>query len=56
MVGGNTIVIGASIGIVVIDQHSDARGADLMRYADMALYRAKNEGRNRACIDRKSVV
>ena len=21
-----------------------------MRYADMALYRAKNEGRNRACI------
>jgi diguanylate cyclase len=50
MVGGNTIVIGASIGIVVIDQHSDARGADLMRYADMALYRAKNEGRNRACI------
>jgi diguanylate cyclase (GGDEF)-like protein len=50
MVGGNTIVIGASIGIVVIDQHSDARAADLMRYADMALYRAKNEGRNRACI------
>ena len=50
MVGGNTIVIGASIGIVVIDQHSNARAADLMRYADMALYRAKNEGRNRACV------
>jgi len=26
----------------------DAR--DILRYADMALYRAKNEGRNRACI------
>jgi diguanylate cyclase len=50
MVGGNTIVIGASIGIVVIDRNSSARATDLMRYADMALYRAKNEGRNRACI------
>jgi predicted signal transduction protein with EAL and GGDEF domain len=42
-------VIGASIGISLIDQH--CRGsADVMRYADMALYRAKNEGRNRACV------
>jgi EAL domain-containing protein (putative c-di-GMP-specific phosphodiesterase class I) len=27
-----------------------AGSADIMRYADMALYRAKNEGRNRACV------
>jgi diguanylate cyclase (GGDEF)-like protein len=44
-----TIVIGASIGIAVI--HENIGGAsDIMRHADMALYRAKNEGRNRACI------
>jgi diguanylate cyclase (GGDEF)-like protein len=48
-VAGHTLVIGASIGIVVIDRHS-ADAAHIMRYADMALYRAKNEGRNRACI------
>ncbi|MGA2567382.1 MAG: EAL domain-containing protein [Pseudolabrys sp.] len=43
------IVIGASIGIAVIDRKCGG-AADIMRYADMALYRAKNEGRNRACI------
>jgi diguanylate cyclase (GGDEF)-like protein len=48
-VNGHTIVIGASIGIAVID-HRTKDAADIMRYADMALYRAKNEGRNRACI------
>jgi len=44
-----TIVIGASIGIAIIDRNC-CGAADIMRYADMALYRAKNEGRNRACI------
>ena len=48
-IGGQNIVIGASIGIAVIDRNC-AGAADIMRYADMALYRAKNEGRNRACI------
>ncbi len=48
-IGGHNIIIGASIGIAVIDRRvGDA--ADILRYADMALYRAKNEGRNRACI------
>ncbi len=48
-VSGHAINIGASIGIAVIDSCTqDAR--DILRYADMALYRAKNEGRNRACI------
>lgn len=49
-VNGYTIVIGASIGIAVIDHRFSGGAADIMRYADMALYRAKNEGRNRACI------
>ena len=49
LVSGHTIVIGASIGIAVIDQRT-VDAADVMRYADMALYRAKNEGRNRACL------
>ena len=48
-INSHNIIIGASIGIAVIDTRSrDA--ADILRYADMALYRAKNEGRNRACI------
>ncbi len=43
------IVIGASVGIAVIDSNCGG-AADIMRYADIALYRAKREGRNRACI------
>jgi diguanylate cyclase (GGDEF)-like protein len=49
-IDGHTIVIGASIGIATIDNRAEGGAADVMRYADMALYRAKNEGRNRACI------
>jgi diguanylate cyclase len=48
-IGSQTIVIGASIGIAVIHAHVGG-AADIMRHADMALYRAKNEGRNRACL------
>lgn len=49
-INGHNILIGASIGIAVIENRSGTGAADIMRYADMALYRAKNEGRNRACI------
>ena len=48
-INAQNIIIGASIGIAVIDDKCGT-AADIMRYADMALYRAKNEGRNRACI------
>jgi diguanylate cyclase len=46
---GHTIVIGTSIGIALIERHS-GEASDIMRWADVALYRAKNDGRNRACI------
>jgi diguanylate cyclase (GGDEF)-like protein len=48
-ISGHTLLIGASIGIAVIDRGS-GDAADIMRRADVALYRAKNEGRSRACI------
>ena len=48
-INGHNLIIGASIGSAVIDRRA-GHAADILRYADMALYRAKNEGRNRACI------
>jgi len=48
-INAQNIIIGASIGIAVIEKNCGT-ATDIMRYADMALYRAKNEGRNRACI------
>ena len=41
---GHQLVIGTSIGIVLIDAQADAADK-LMRNADLALYRAKEEGR-----------
>jgi diguanylate cyclase (GGDEF)-like protein len=48
-INNRTVGIGASIGIAVLSEHTGS-AADVMRHADLALYRAKNEGRNRACI------
>jgi diguanylate cyclase (GGDEF)-like protein len=46
---GHTLVTGASIGMALIEPRS-GEAADILRCVDVALYRAKNDGRNRACI------
>lgn len=43
---GNQVQIGASLGISIAPDHAQD-GATLMRFADVALYRAKQDGRNR---------
>ncbi len=45
-IDGRELYIGASIGIAV-SQKGDEDRAELMRRADLALYRAKNQGRGR---------
>jgi diguanylate cyclase len=42
------VFIGCSIGIALSEERK-ADAAELMRVADIAMYRAKNEGRGRAC-------
>jgi diguanylate cyclase len=47
-IGEAEAYVGASIGVALAPENgTDA--AELMRLADIAMYRAKNEGRNRAC-------
>lgn len=42
---GHTVSISASIGIALFPQHGDT-GSDLMRHADVAMYRAKRKGQS----------
>src|SRR5262249_2359830 len=46
---GHTLVTGASIGMALIEPRS-GEATDILRCVDVALYRARNAGRNRACI------
>ncbi|MGL5115833.1 MAG: putative bifunctional diguanylate cyclase/phosphodiesterase, partial [Beijerinckiaceae bacterium] len=47
-IGDAEAYVGASIGIALAPQNA-TDAAELMRLADIAMYRAKNSGRNRAC-------
>jgi diguanylate cyclase (GGDEF)-like protein len=52
--GGRLVSTRASIGIAVFPEH-DSDSANLMKDADIALYRAKSEGRNRTVVFRKEM-
>jgi diguanylate cyclase (GGDEF)-like protein len=43
--GGKTFVVGASVGVACAPVHGET-SADIMRHADIALYRAKEAGRS----------
>ena len=45
---GHTLSVGASVGIALYPDHGDDV-ATLIKYADAAMYRAKETGRNRYC-------
>jgi diguanylate cyclase (GGDEF)-like protein/PAS domain S-box-containing protein len=49
IIEGKTIDITTSMGIALFPKHSELAEA-LSSYADLAMYRAKEEGRNRVCL------
>jgi diguanylate cyclase (GGDEF)-like protein len=53
-VGGQPKRITVSIGVAAMAPNRDTRQT-LMAAADVALYRAKSEGRNRVCVDAASL-
>jgi diguanylate cyclase (GGDEF)-like protein len=48
-IGGRVISIGTSVGIVVI-KSADLSADEALRRADVAMYQAKQQGRNRVCV------
>ncbi|MFZ0614286.1 MAG: GGDEF domain-containing protein [Desulfobacterales bacterium] len=48
--GDHTIFVTMSVGIAAYAPKTDSSNADLIKKADTALYRAKDQGRNRCCL------
>ena len=49
MIEGQPVSIDGSIGVALFPDHGDT-AAELLRCADIAMYRAKQDGRNRHCV------
>ena len=52
---GENINVTVSIGIAVMNEY-DARYEDIISRADIALYKAKNSGRNQVCVAKERSV
>ena len=48
-INSNTIKSSISIGIAIHDEHDEIQSEDLFKFADIAMYRAKQNGRNTIC-------
>jgi diguanylate cyclase (GGDEF)-like protein len=55
VVRGHEFVISASVGISVYPEHG-RDGGSLLKHADIAMYEAKEEGRNRHCLFHNDMV
>ncbi|MDE1943040.1 MAG: diguanylate cyclase [Betaproteobacteria bacterium] len=49
-ISGHTLQVSGSIGIAIYPEHGMADIQDLMKKADLAMYAAKRDGRNRYCL------
>lgn len=47
---GKRIGVTVSIGVCTTELHNSLGGETLLRYADLAMYKAKSSGRNRVCV------
>jgi diguanylate cyclase (GGDEF)-like protein/PAS domain S-box-containing protein len=54
-IGGQRAIIGASIGVAISGAHGD-EPQELLKNADIALYKAKREGRQRTCFFETSMT
>jgi diguanylate cyclase (GGDEF)-like protein len=54
MIHGNNIHMGSSVGVTIYPDDA-SNSAELLRNADIAMYQAKDEGRNRTCFFTKEM-